>query len=473
VSSSRTPRSLLTGDLPRAPTSLLAGALPPSLLQGERDSSHVPSRPRSLWAVQDTSLRSIPKFYPPLDPNCTAYVGDASPSVVAIRIAECLRKRSIAVEYDEEAVSNCSLSIYIWNRRGAIYIYIYIRIDGWIDWNSFTFRFLTRTIPLILLFQGTATAMTVDRCHFVVQLWKSNVTGGVDFSHGVVVECMRMRGSTMSFHHACRAILQAALGQSTGEDQRPLRATNGLEFASLQDDGAGPSTSSLNVSAAHALEQARELLYKDRLDTQLLGMERLVHLTCASICGTDICLHVSVQVLQEEWLLEYVFLEEDEERGDAAQNSPMLESTIGAVVTPDEGRHESKMRACALRVLCNALTNVSQAKLLPRILESDATPPLIQCALLNSLVADLQGANRPPSAIEAGTKLASVHEAALAVRILRLLGEQSSTVKDFWESEHVLERLELARIFGRGTHLVLQQEAERTYAKLTEDVRSC
>jgi hypothetical protein len=58
-----------------------------------------------------------------LDPNCTAYVGDASPSVVAIRIAECLRKRSIAVEYDEEAVSNCSLSIYIWNRRGAIYIY--------------------------------------------------------------------------------------------------------------------------------------------------------------------------------------------------------------------------------------------------------------------------------------------------------------------------------------------------------------
>ncbi len=75
--------------------------------------------------------------------------------------------------------------------------------------------------------------------------------------------------------------------------------------------------------------------------------------------------------------------------------------------------------------------------------------------------------------MEAGSKWASVQEAGWAGRVLRLLGEQSSTVKDFLESEHVLERLELARIFGRGTHLVLQQEAERTYAKLTEDVRSC
>ena len=91
------------------PTSLLSGALPPSLLSdtGGLDGvtlSHVPTRPRRLWTVKDTALKPIPKQYPPMNPRCTTYVGDASPSVVAVRISECLRKRSIAVEYDEESV---------------------------------------------------------------------------------------------------------------------------------------------------------------------------------------------------------------------------------------------------------------------------------------------------------------------------------------------------------------------------------
>jgi hypothetical protein len=111
------PSSLLVGPASqlRAPSSLLSGALPASLLQ-EGDSSlegfSSPSssypmamRPRRLWGIQDTSLKRIPKGYPPLNPLCTTYVGDASPSVVAVRISECFRKRSIAVEYDDETVS--------------------------------------------------------------------------------------------------------------------------------------------------------------------------------------------------------------------------------------------------------------------------------------------------------------------------------------------------------------------------------
>jgi hypothetical protein len=100
-----TPLSLLSN----RPTSLLAASLPQysaSLTTSiaTRASSATPPRPRRLWAVNDTSLRPIPKFYPPLDPRCTTFVSDSSPSVVAVRISECLRKRSIAVEYDEEAV---------------------------------------------------------------------------------------------------------------------------------------------------------------------------------------------------------------------------------------------------------------------------------------------------------------------------------------------------------------------------------
>ena len=65
----------------------------------------IPPRPRRLWKVNDNALKAVPYFFPPLDPRCTVFVSDAPPSVVAVRIAECLRKRSISVEYDEEAVS--------------------------------------------------------------------------------------------------------------------------------------------------------------------------------------------------------------------------------------------------------------------------------------------------------------------------------------------------------------------------------
>jgi len=74
----------------------------PSLIADLRRDNSVP--PAARWTVSDTSLRPIPPFYPPLNPRCTVYVGDAMPSVVAVRISECLRKRSIAVEFDDETV---------------------------------------------------------------------------------------------------------------------------------------------------------------------------------------------------------------------------------------------------------------------------------------------------------------------------------------------------------------------------------
>lgn len=58
------------------------------------------------WSVNDNSLRPIPMFYPPLDPRCTAMITDSSPSAVAFRISDCLKRRSISVEYDDETVSN-------------------------------------------------------------------------------------------------------------------------------------------------------------------------------------------------------------------------------------------------------------------------------------------------------------------------------------------------------------------------------
>lgn len=433
----------------RAPSSLLSGSLPPGLLQSQDDESNesflsatnnpIAVRPRRLWTIQDTSLKQIPKDYPPLNPNCTIYIGDASPSVVAVRISECFRKRSIAVEYDDESI--------------------------------------------------TATALTVDRCYFHVQLFKGNPDL---FTHGVVVECMRISGSTTSFHVACRAILQAALGQSTGDDtNRPLHHCNGREFQRLSDPFMNPHSTmeendwkpDLAISAVKAWEKARELLNKDRLDTQVLGMERLVDLTTPSLCGKHICMHLSLQLVKEdpEWLINYVILGDElnlvrKSSWAGIGDSSVSHSWRSSEVTTDEDQHASQIRALGIRLMCNALGNLSELNMLGVILQgSEESPhPFTRKVLLDSLMEDLKGVNRPPSVVQAGTgTLSSIHEAALSLRILRILGENSEIVRHCLASDAFLERMEVARTCGRATHIVLQQEADRTYAQLTEDIRSC
>lgn len=73
----------------------------PSLIVDlRRELPNVPAR----WNINDASLRPVPPLYPPLNPRCTVFVGNTMPSVVAVRISECLRKQSIAVEFDDESV---------------------------------------------------------------------------------------------------------------------------------------------------------------------------------------------------------------------------------------------------------------------------------------------------------------------------------------------------------------------------------
>lgn len=319
--------------------------------------------------------------------------------------------------------------------------------------------------------------MTVDRCLFSVQLWKGKQTDKVDFSHGVVVECTPISSNnSIPFHQACRAILQAALGQSDGVDNRPSHKRNGLEFPAGEETAIKKPKlmtslsrqSTASSTAARGLEQARELIKKDRFDTQLLGMQQLVHLTSSDICGTEHALYVSKQMLDETWLFPYVVSEEHDEAGTFTASSENPKSTPSKGKTMDDCRHESRMRAFALRAFCNALESIAAAQ------EFDCLNPLwMQPPLLQSLVDDLQGSNRPPSVVEMGYQLASAHEAALAAKCLRIFGEQLETAQKYLQSDHVLEKLELARTCGRATHMVLQHEAESTYQQVSEDFRSC
>ena len=222
---------------------------------------------------------------------------------------------------------------------------------------------------------------------------------------------------------------------------------------------------------------------KDRLECQELGMEQLVGLTDPEVCGGQICLLVCIQVLQEPWLLDYIYETGDEGQGNGVAIISACASSLGGDsacrseparnrMAEEEARHEGKMRGAALRALTNALSLASNRKLLQGVLKSQKTP-LISRRLLDTLVQDLKGAARPPSLVLAGTKLSSAHEASLALRCLRILGEHSEVCRQYLQNDFVLERLERARTCGRSMHLFLQQEAEKTYAELTEDARSC
>jgi hypothetical protein len=341
------------------------------------------------------------------------------------------------------------------------------------------------------VFQITATAMTIDRCHFQIQLWRGKITPSIDFSNGVVVECIRIRGDTMSFHHACIAILQAANGESTGEDRRNLRQTNCMEFQKLKKCPKHKSQQlpedSPSSLTRYRLEQVQDLLRKDRLECQQLGMERLIHLTTSSSCGDRIAISVSRIILQESWFYPYLYNETEMEGITNSKPSPltrpgMIQRAYSSTSSPssqqdvldlcvNEIQHSSKMQACALRVFCNALSNLSNSSLLSEMLDSSDCA-LIHSKLLDSLTDILKGATRPPSVIESGI-LASMHETSLAIRCLCILGEHSDAAKLFLQSDTLLERLEIARSCGRTSHLTLQQETDQIYSKLTEDSRSC
>lgn len=466
--------------------SLLAGlTLPHTTGSADDDEVVAPQRPRRLWKVNDTSLKPVPYFYPPLDPRCTVFVSDAPPSVVAVRIAECLRKRSVSVEYDEEAV--------------------------------------------------TATCMTVDRCHFVIHLFSGSsrhhprhgmdMNARPDFSHGVLVECMRLSGSCISFHHSCRAVLQAALSHSTGADNRKMYQTQSNEFPRLlqpphKRKGSGmklltphSKRSKTSISGPHSsialesLERAWQLLRKDRLGPQQLAMESLISLTDPESSGIDTAMHCSLAVLgapitggcgEEAFLNELhqecvVKLLQDRvlpgesgvaESGSCTQSGLLSKcgasdkfdgdaEDANAATNGGDEHHGGIMRALCLRAFTNSIGLVAehQPTLLKSILDVQSRH-LVSPGFIAALLEDLAGAIRPPAVVQ-GTRLASVHEAALACRCLGLLGEFSESAKKQILNDSVLASLEKARAVGRSTHDVLADEADRTYTRLTEDVRSC
>ena len=505
-------------DSPQQPgrPSLLSGLHRPTLSGATRGTSvrsdleetlSIPARPRRLWKVSDTNVPVIPPFYPtPLNPRLCAHVADASPSVVAVRIAEALRRQSIAVEYDEESV--------------------------------------------------TATCMTVDHCRFVIHLWQAmapshNATAAVrmqlssdDTSSmpgmkpipGLLVEFRRVSGNTMTFHSVVSALKKAAKSHGTGQDVRPLHHTSPSEFPRYMAALTAPTppnptttpdpTSRPPWQAIHGLEHALGLLRKDRLDAQLRGMEELLALSDAVTSGLETALTASMAILgaplgdqdgdttttndlsmvstalHQNWIYRLLV---DRELPDEAVGGPLVASSDEP--DDDEGRttglaflcgfggehdastlndkqieqmrhdrvrmgdeyHGGQMRCMALRILANALVLLSRhnPKALYQTLSTHGAA-LMSEELFQALWHDAAGANRPPGVV-AGTRLASPHEAAMAIRCIRLLGQAHPKAKQrlIKHKKSALQQLEKCYFIGQAVHEILEYEAKRTYRFLT------
>jgi hypothetical protein len=412
-----------------------------------------PSRPHRLWKISDTALRPFPPYFP-RDCSCSRVIRNTPPSVIAIRIAECLRRCSIAVEYDSEA--------------------------------------------------GTATCLTVDRCHFAINLWA--------LPDAILVEGMRTRGNVMSFHWAIHAVLEAAVSLGTGQDCRSWYKTSPLEYQRLKLEPrlALATKSDVSTTAQTALEQVLQMLRKDRLEAQSLGMERLVTLTDVHASGVETAIHSALVVLgspivaggdlvlneiHEKWIVRLLTdrLLPDEHH-EQANTDPVnsfsrscATSLFGENMTALRDRqdiptpqgsmsdehHGGSLRAMALRALVNSLSVLQDQQ--PKILESVLTvqsPHLVGPRFIRALVDDLQGASRPP-AVVSGTRLASPHEAVLATRAIGILAVHNDTAKGYIVVPKTLAALEKARKVGLSLHQILAEEAKKTHDILTEDFRSC
>jgi hypothetical protein len=338
--------------------------------------------------------------------------------------------------------------------------------------------------------------MTMDRVHFSVNLYRGDRRepdeAGPDFSHGVIVECLSVRGDTMSFHHNCRAILKAALGQSDGVDRRkrrsPMEVPSEQKRPSLNRARTGTFSSGLT-----GLEDALSLLKKDRICAQRLGLESLVMLTDENTSGKELAVYCSLAVLGlgpgegvHTWIM--CLLEDRMSPGERVESVGVVSIESSAfsltgdsaassadTTLPDieEPYHGGVLRTLALRTFANALSLLgnSESEMLRSIL-SEHSPHLVGESFLAALVEDLAGATRPP-AVVAGTRLASPHEAALAAVCLRILAEHSVAATKILSSEQVLAAFDKAQQAGRASHSMLAQESDRAFTLLSRDVRTC
>lgn len=339
-----------------------------------------------LWVVNDSDMECVPDYF--VLERTSRFVGHVSASVIATRISECFQKRSISVQFDDEIKSK-------------------------------------------------AKCISPEFVDFRVRLF----SGKDSFSHGVIVEVQRRGGSSYHFHRICRAILDASKNCASTILPAPAlkRPVDLIKNEDIEKGAHG--------DAMRALEITSDLLQKDRIDANLLGMESLEALTDPLKTSAAMALTASKSIICEAEkseirdaiasLVQFGIMSLDDDEETCAQ----------------EDRLRKELRSRALIVLSNALRVVAQGGFLKSALRKQAW---FVDQLIPILVDEIREAKRSP------------HDAFSATKCLNTLFSFSEEARQKAVSLGAMDIITEARDFGVLTHAFLAGEA-----KLSVSVLEC
>lgn len=190
-----------------------------------------PGKPNGTWKL--SSVPVLPKYHP--IEQTAVFVPHTPASEVSLRISDVLRERSIEACFDDA--------------------------------------------------KAKASCVTADGVDFRVRLYN----GRGEFGHGIIVEVQRRFGTSTTFYHDTKAILDAA----EGKIPPPPSALSSGALPMVEDE-CDEST----VSPASSLGMVSEMLNNPGQDTTYLALQMLVSLTDSTKMGTRTAEAISSELLR-------------------------------------------------------------------------------------------------------------------------------------------------------------------------------
>lgn len=357
------PKSMPFGGAPlrrEGPSPSMENALPSPMGFGKS----TPSRKQAAVTEDSwnvTELISVPGFH--ILERTHVYVAEATPVQVASRISACFKEQSVAAKYDSA--------------------------------------------------KACAYAETEDQVEFVVRLFQHSASK-------ILVEVQKVMGCSFGFCQIAKTVLNAAKGNAKMESIQsrmtlpPLSPALQAKLVKRDQDEV----------VDECLEHANTLLKSKRLDSDLLAMESLSHITSNS-CPDQACAAEKILC------------------------GPVLDALSRLIKCVDESDDGScsNIRRKALAVLANCLELVEKCEKLTSIMEQKQG---VQCEeLLSFLVNELNMASMKP------------HEACQAARCLQPLIRSCPRIRQKCQSSelNMTSAVTSAARTGSSSHFLLETQS--------------
>jgi hypothetical protein len=277
---------------------------------------HKQPRQKFVWNLD--MVPTLPEFHP-LE-RTAVFVPYTTPSIVAQRVSDTLRERSIEATYEDE--------------------------------------------------KGKAKCVTTDGVDFRVRLYQ----GRNKYSHGIIVEVQRRFGASIHFHNDTQAILDSAEGKIPEPPPTRMNSNNNaLPLVSDEEDDYSTATSTSTASTpataptpsgASSLIMVSKMLALPGYDAQYLGMQTLSSLVDAAKMSPATARAVSTELLKPNSQVGAKVFKYIVNRNSTNNNQDDSSSLLG-------------LRVMAMGILANSIKATS-AGTVPEFVREPLRPVLLQ-----------------------------------------------------------------------------------------------